>query len=292
MSQIANKAPCEQIGSFEQLSWRFTRSSVFERAADLCSVLLSQHSDHRATYPLVLESEMTIPNEVMIAAYQNLKELDFDATFASHWASTIAESLNDEASWHWWVIAATNEPRSSVVQELVRLAELKNETEKLAIAYEARAIERGDDIDEWLTVAGLWEELGESERILEVLTLGASANPGNGRLTLRLASVLHGKFGPMRAWEVLNEALRHLEHDSDAAFKIFRGAAHYAQLDNRPEAEAEALFALARAKAATQDEISRLTGLLESLGRYEDLAVIYEELKWLARGQSDISTSR
>ena len=105
---------CEQIGSFEQLSWRFTLR--LERAADLCSVLLSQHSDHRATYPLVLESEMTIPNEVMIAAYQNLKELDFDATFASHWASTIAESLNDEASWHWWVIAATNEPRSSVVK--------------------------------------------------------------------------------------------------------------------------------------------------------------------------------
>ena len=121
-----------------------------ERAADLCSVLLSQHSDHRATYPLVLESEMALSNEVMIAAYQNLKELEFNATFASHWASTIAESLNDEASWHWWVIAATNEPRPSVVDELVRLAELKSETEKLAIAYEARAIERGDDIDEWL----------------------------------------------------------------------------------------------------------------------------------------------
>ena len=96
----------------------------------------------------------------------------------------------------------------------------QNETEKLAIAYEARAIERGDDIDEWLTVAGLWEELGESERILEVLTLGASANPGMGvsRFDSHQCCM---EIWTMRAWEVLNEALRHLEHDSDAAFKIF-----------------------------------------------------------------------
>ena len=42
---------------------------------------------------------------------------------------------------------------------------------------------------------------------------------------------------------------------------------------NRPEAEAEALFALARAKAVTQDEISRLTGLWNRSDE-EDLAVI------------------
>ena len=141
-----------------------------------------------------------------------------------------------------------------------------------------RAIERGDDIDDWLRVVGLWEELRDVERILEVLTLSVSANPGDERLTLRLASVLHGKFGATRAWEVLNEALRHLEPDSASAFTIFRGASYYAQLDNRPEAEAEALLALARAKTATQEEISRLTGLLESLGRFDDLALVYEDL--------------
>ena len=80
---------------------------------------------------------MTLATDVMVAGYQNLKALEFNPTFASHWASTIAQSLNDEAAWNWWVIAAENEPRSSVVDELVRLAELRGETEKLAVAYEA-----------------------------------------------------------------------------------------------------------------------------------------------------------
>ena len=131
----------------------------------------------------------------MIAAYQNLKELDFDATFASHWASTIAESLNDEASWHWWVIAATN-TRSSVVKNWWA-CRTQNETEKLAIAYEARAIEPVT-----ISMNGYsCRPLGRTRRErthLRSTHARRSANPGNGRLTLRLASVLHGNLTDAR----------------------------------------------------------------------------------------------
>ena len=57
-----------------------------------------------------------------------------------------------------------------------------------------------------------------------------------------------------------------------------RGAGHYAQLDARPELEAEALMALAQSNSATPDEISRLTALLESLGQFSELAQLYEGL--------------
>ena len=250
----------------------------FERAAEICTTLLSEHHDFRTAYPMVLDYDLKLPVDVMMSGYQHLKMHEFGPGFSSEWAASIAERLVGDDAWQWWVISANDEPRTDVVARLVELAENDGSVEKLALAYEARAIARSSDVDEWLKVAGLWEELREGDRVLEVLSLGAKSNPGDEKLTLRLAAALHAKFNPARALEVLNEALRHVEPATDAALSFHRGAAQYAQFDARPELESEALMALAKSGHATPDEISRLTSLLESLGQFADLAQLYEDL--------------
>ena len=174
--------------------------------------------------------------------------------------------------------SANDEPRIDVVDKLVSLAEADGAIEKLALAYEARAIALSEDVDEWLKVAGLWDELRDGDRTLEVLTLGVKANPGNERLTLRLASALQTKLSASRALETLNEALRHVEPNSQSALAFYRAIAQYAQLDARPQLEANALQEVAKSENATSDEISRLTSLLESLGQFTELGTLYEAL--------------
>ena len=249
-----------------------------DRAADICTTLLSEHAEYQTTYPLVLDYGLKIPTDVMVESYRHLKSHDFDAAFASEWAASIAERLSGEEAWQWWVVSAMEAPRPDVVDTLVSLAETDGSNEKLALAYEARAVARNNDVEEWLKVAALWTELQQLDRALEVLSLGVGANPGDQELTLRLAAALHQKLNAHRSWEVLNEALRHVEPASAAAIEFHRAASYYAQIDARVESEAEALSALARSGHATNDEISRLTALLESLGMFNELGQLYDEL--------------
>ena len=57
-----------------------------DRAAEICATLLSEHSDYKTSYSMVLDYDLELPTEIMITGYQNLRLHEFDSTFLSQWA--------------------------------------------------------------------------------------------------------------------------------------------------------------------------------------------------------------